>query len=143
MGTPDSGDEPPAEKYWRTTFVAKASMDELTGSWLEDGTGEIDADAATNTWTADCLGGGGALDKQAEIEATEKALDGLLAHGVVEDMKQDGALNFKFLTTRWEKGCRVEDGEWKTKARFVAREYKWAEHREDLFSLVQHNQLDV
>ena len=26
------------------------------------------------------------------------------------------------------------NGEWKMKVRFVGREYKWAEHREDLFS---------
>ena len=27
----------------------------------------------------------------------------------------------------------MKDGEWKMKVRFVAREYKWAEHRDDLF----------
>ena len=29
----------------------------------------------------------------------------------------------------------MKDGEWKMKVRFVGRHYKWAEHREDLFSL--------
>ena len=28
----------------------------------------------------------------------------------------------------------MKDGEWKMKVRFVGREYKWAKHREDLFS---------
>ena len=28
----------------------------------------------------------------------------------------------------------MKDGEWKMKVRFVGREDKWAEHREDLFS---------
>ena len=70
----DSGDDLPAEKCWRADdFVAKASVDELTGSWLADG--------KQTTWTIYCQGGGGALDKQAEPEATEKALDSLLAHG--------------------------------------------------------------
>ena len=44
----------------------------------------------TDTWT-DCLGAGGELDRQAADEATEKALDSLLAHGVVEDMKREDA----------------------------------------------------
>ena len=66
-------------------------------------------------------------------EATEKALDSLLAHGVAEDMKREDAKGFKQLTTRWDKRWRVKDGEWKMKVRFVGREYKWAEYREDLF----------
>ena len=36
-------------------------------------------------------GAGGKLDKQGEAEATEKALDSLLAHGVVEDTKLEDA----------------------------------------------------
>ena len=99
-------------------------MDELTKIWHVDEDGEIDEDAATDTWTVDCLGGGGALDKQPEIESTEKALDRLLAHGVAADVKRDDAVNFNFLTTRCEKGWRMKDGEWKMKVRFVAREYK-------------------
>ena len=58
----------PQKGHWRPDdLVAKASVDELTNSWLVDETGEIDEGAATDTWTADCLGGGGAL--QAELEA--------------------------------------------------------------------------
>ena len=83
-----------------------------------------------DTWT-DCLGAGGELDRQAETEATEKALDSLLAHGVVEDMKREEAKKFKSLTTRWEKGWKMKNSEWKMKVRFVGREYTWAEHRED------------
>ena len=112
--TTDSGDVAPAEKSWRADdFVEKASMDELTGNWLVDENGEIDKDAATDKWTTAWVGG--ALDKQAVIDATEKALDSLLAHGVVEDVKRDDAVNFKFLTTRWEKGWRMNDVEWKMK----------------------------
>ena len=132
--TTDADDDEPAEKYWRAEdFVAKASMDELTGRWLADEIGIFDRDAAEDTW-ADCQGAGGALDKQAEAEASEKALDSLLAHGVVEDMKREDATKFKSLTTRWEKGWRMKDSEWKMMVRFVGREYKWAEHREGLFS---------
>ena len=92
--TEDDDDEP-AEKYWRAEdFVAKASMDELTGTWITDENGILDEDAAGDTWT-DCLGAGGDLDRQAAEEATEKALDSLLAHGVVEDMKRKDAKGFK------------------------------------------------
>ena len=54
-----------------------------------DENGEIDEGAATDTWTVDCLDGGGTIDKQAELEATEKALDSLVAHGVVEEIPDD------------------------------------------------------
>ena len=65
-------DDEPGEKYWRAEdFVAKASMDELTGSWLRDESGIFDHDAAEDTWV-NFLGAGGELDKQAEAEATEK-----------------------------------------------------------------------
>ena len=54
--TEDDDDEP-AEKYWRAEdFVAKASMDEFTGTWITDENGTLDEDAARDTWT-DCLGG--------------------------------------------------------------------------------------
>ena len=130
--TEDDDDEP-AEKYWRAEdFVAKASMDELTGTWITDENGILDEDAAGDTWS-DCLEAG-ELDRQAADEATENALDSLLAHGVVEDVTRGDAKGFKTLTTRWDKRWRMKDGEWKMKVRFVGREYKWAEHREDLFS---------
>ena len=51
----ETTDSGDAEKYWRAD-------------------GKIDEGAAKDTWTVDCLGGG----------ATKKALDSLLAHGVVE-----------------------------------------------------------
>ena len=77
METPDSGDDSPAEKYWRADdLVAKASMDELTGSWRVDENGKIGEDAATDTRTVDCLCGGGALDKQAAIDASACARTG-------------------------------------------------------------------
>ena len=133
--TTSTDDDEPAEKYWRDEdFAAKASMDELTGSWLADEHGIFDHDVAEDTWAA-CQGQYGEIDKQAEAEATEKAPDSLLAHGVVEDMKREDATTFKSLTTRWELGWRMRDGEWKTTVRFVGRDCAWAEHREDLFSL--------
>ena len=56
----DSADDALAEKYGRANdAVAKASMDELTGSWLVNENGEIDEDAATGTLMADCLDGDG------------------------------------------------------------------------------------
>ena len=98
----------PAEEYWRAEdFEAKASMNDLTGNWLTDENGIFDIDAAEDTW-ADCRGAGGELDKQAEAEATEKALDSLLAHGVVGDMKREDATQFKSLTTRWGTGLEDE-----------------------------------
>ena len=131
--TEDDDDEP-AEKYWRAEdFVAKASMDELTGTWITDENGILDEDAAGDTWT-DCLGASGELDRQEADEATEKALDSWLAHGVVEDMKREDTKGFKTLTARWDKRWRMKDGEWKMKVRFFGREYIWAERREDLFS---------
>ena len=67
------------KKYWRAEdFVANASMDELTGNWLT-----LDENVAGDTW-ADCVGAGGELDRQAADELTERALDSLLAHGVVD-----------------------------------------------------------
>ena len=82
----------------------------------------------------DRLPGSGELDRQAADEAIEKALDSLLAHGFVEDMRREDVKGFKTLTTRLDKRWRMMDGEWKMEMRFVGREYKWAEHREDLFS---------
>ena len=128
--TTGDDDDESAEKYWRAgDFVVTASMDELTGNWLTDEDGILGEDAAGDAWK-DCLGAGGELDRQAADEATEKALDSLLAHGVVEDMKREDAKGFK----TWDKRWRMKDGEWKMKVRFVGREYMWAEHREDLFS---------
>ena len=100
-------------RYWRAEdFVAKASMDELTRNWFTDESGIFDEDAAGDTWT-DCLEAGGELDTQAADEATEKTLDSLLAHGVVEDMKREDARGFKTLTTMGQtledEGRRVED----------------------------------
>ena len=61
METAGDDDDEPAEKYWRAEdFVAKASMDELTGNWLTDENGTFDND----TW-ADFPGAGGELDRQA------------------------------------------------------------------------------
>ena len=88
-------------------------MDELTGTWVTDENGTLHEDAAGDTWT-DCLGAGGELGRQAAEEATEKALDCLLAHTVVEDMKREDAKGFKTLTremrqTLKDEGWRVEN----------------------------------
>ena len=133
--TTGEDDDEPAEKYWRAgDFVAKASMDELNGNWLAHENEIFNNDAAEDTWT-DCLGAGGELDKQAEAEATEKALDSLFAHGVVEDMKRADATKFQSLTTRWEKGWKMKDGEWKMKVRFVGREYTSGQGTEKIYFL--------
>ena len=64
-----------------------------------------------------------------------KALDNLLAHGVVEDMRRDDAVKLQVPDdTLGRKGWRMKNGEWKMKVRFVAQKCEWAEHREDLFS---------
>ena len=76
----------------RTPWPRLRWLSSLEG-WLTDENGIFDHDAAVNTW-ADCLEAGGELDKQAEAEATEKALDSLLSHGVVEDMKREDAAKF-------------------------------------------------
>ena len=80
----------------------------------------FDSDAAEDTW-ADCSGAGGELDRQAEAEVTEEALDSLLAHGVVDDMMREEATKFKSLTTRWKKGWKMKNGERRMKVRFVGR----------------------
>ena len=73
--------------------------DELVGGCLRDEHGQDDEATAAETWSVDYLGAGGALDAQAAAETNEKALDSLLAHGVVEDMRREDANNFKFLTS--------------------------------------------
>ena len=78
---------------------------------------------------ADWLEAGGELDKQAEAEATEGALDSLLAHGVVEGIIREDATKFKSLTTRWERGWRKKDGEWKMEVRSVDRSFCWSRDR--------------
>ena len=81
-------------------------MNKLTGNWLTDENRIFDRRCGRHLGRLPRAGG--EVDKQAEAEATEKALDSLLAHGVVEDMKREDATQFKSLTTRWEKG--LEDG---------------------------------
>ena len=90
LETTGDDDDEPAEKYWR----AEDFVDELTGNWLIDENEIFDNNAAEDTW-ADRLGASGELDRQAEDEATEKLLDSLLAHGVVEDMKREDATKVK------------------------------------------------
>ena len=68
---------------------------------------------------------------QAAAEATEKASDSLLAHGVLEDMKRENAEGFKSLTTRWDKRWKMKDGDWKMKVRFVDETFSVQSTRED------------
>ena len=50
MGTTGDDDDEPGEKYWQAEdFLAKASMNELTGNWLTDENGILDEDAAGDT----------------------------------------------------------------------------------------------
>ena len=82
---------------WRSDeFVAMTSVDWLAGSWLSGEHGNDDEVTAGDTCDVDCPGASVALDKQANVEATEEALDSLLPHGAVEDMNRSDATHFKF-----------------------------------------------
>ena len=61
----------------------------------------------------------------------EAALDRLLENGVVRDIPRAEGEGMKQLTTRWEKTWRKRNNEWEYKVRFVGREYRWQEFRED------------
>ena len=61
---------------------------------------------------------------------TEAALDRLLENGVVRDIPRAEGAGIKQLSTRWGK----RNNEWEYKVRFVGREYRWQEFREDLFA---------
>ena len=65
---------------------------------------------------------------------TEAALDRLLDNEVVRDIPRDEGAGMKHLTTRLEKPWRKRNSEWEYKVRFVGREYRWQEFREDLFA---------
>ena len=54
--------------------------------------------------------------------------------GVVRDIPRDEGAGTKHLTTRWEKTWRKRNNEWECNVRFVEREYRWEEFREDLFT---------
>ena len=73
------------------------------------------------------------VEADVDTMATEAALDRLLANGVVRDIRRDDGAGMKQLTPRWEKTWRKRNNEWEYKVRFVGREYKWQEFREDLF----------
>ena len=75
-------------------------MDDLAGSWPGDERGGDDKVTAADTRSVDFLGAGGALDAHAKTQASEKTLDSLPWHGVVEDTKRADVSNFKFLPTR-------------------------------------------
>ena len=66
---------------------------------------------------------------------TEAALERLLENGVVRDIPRAEGAGMKHLTTRWEKTWRKRNNKWEYKVRFVGREYRWQEFREDLFVL--------
>ena len=55
-------------------------------------------------------------------------------NGVVRDIPRAEGAGMKHLTTRWEKTWRKRNNEWEYKVRFVGREYRWQEFREDLFA---------
>ena len=65
---------------------------------------------------------------------TEAALDRLMENGVVRDIPRGEGAGMQHLTTRWEKTWRKRNNEWEYKVRFVGREYRWQEFREDLFA---------
>ena len=74
------------------------------------------------------------VEPDLDTTATEAASDRLLENGVVRDTPRDEGAGMKHLTTRWEKTWRKRNNEREYKVRFVGREYRWQEFREDLFA---------
>ena len=74
------------------------------------------------------------VEPDLDTTAREAALNRLLENGVVRDIPRDEGAGMKHLTTRWEKTWRKRNSEWEFKVRFVGREYRWEEFREDLFA---------
>ena len=113
----DEQQDPPRRKRYKQ--VGKLTVDEDPADYL----GDVDE--------FDC-----SEERLLETDRveTEKALDQLLEQGVVQDVPADSVAGVKHLTTRWEKCWRMREGKWQYKVRFVGREYKWQEFREDLFA---------
>ena len=65
---------------------------------------------------------------------TEAALDRLLDNGVVLDIPRAEGAGMKQPSTRRKKTWRKRNNEWEYKVRFVGRECRWQEFREDLFA---------
>ena len=74
------------------------------------------------------------VEPDLDVINTEAALDRLLENGVVRDIPRAERAGMKQLSTRWEKTWRKRINEWEYKVRFVGREYRWQEFREDLFA---------
>ena len=74
------------------------------------------------------------VEPDLDVINTEAALDRLLENGVVRDIPRNEGAGMKHLTTRWEKTWRKRNNVWEYKVRFVGREHKWQESREDLFA---------
>ncbi|CAK0881954.1 unnamed protein product, partial [Prorocentrum cordatum] len=72
------------------------------------------------------------LDKKLTLEHLQSLLD----HGVGEDIPKSEARGMKHITTRWEKQWRWKPArqEWQRTVRFVCREFRWQEWRDDLFT---------
>ncbi|CAK0835553.1 unnamed protein product [Prorocentrum cordatum] len=78
------------------------------------------------------------VDAQDEMDKklTLEHLQSLLDHGVGEDTPKPEAREMKHITTRWEKQWRWKPArqEWQRRVRFVCREFRWQEWRDDLFT---------
>ena len=74
------------------------------------------------------------VEPDLETINTEAAVDRLLDNGFVRDIPRAEGAGMKHLTTRWEKTWRKRKNEREYKVRFVGREYRWQEFREDLFA---------
>ncbi|CAK0847992.1 unnamed protein product, partial [Prorocentrum cordatum] len=72
------------------------------------------------------------LDKKLTLENLQSLLD----HGVGEDIPKSEARGMKHIATRWENQWRWKPArqEWQRKVRFVCREFRWQEWRDDLFT---------
>ena len=70
------------------------------------------------------------IEDEATLAAKRKELDKLKLFKVAEDVPAHQAVGKKWISTRWEIDHRVGE----VRARFVAREFKRCEWREDLFA---------
>ena len=76
------------------------------------------------------------VEAKADREGVKLELDRLREFGVYEDRPAAEAAGQKHVTTKWEKSWKYDPktDKWFVRARFVAREFKWCEWRDDLFA---------
>ena len=70
------------------------------------------------------------LDPAEELKGKREALEVLAHYGVHEDIPRSQSGHLKKIRARWEPQMRGGQCEW----RYVAQEFKWMEHRGDVFA---------